>query len=267
MKPFAPNLTWVHRINPSLKLVLSIVLFVLVLFIHNINVLIYLTFLSAFFVFCFSGHSYKRLLLLLIPMLLLFASSATSMIFFGKGDTVWLKWGLIQISFESFIRGLHIGLKTVNFGFIGLAFALTTAPVQLFYSLMQQLKLPPKYAYSFMAAMRLIPIMVDEFRTLRAALKVRGVSHGRGVTGVYVKLKLYSVPLLAQSIRRAQRIAVAMESKRFRSSVKRTFYYEISFSTNDGWFVLYWGAAFLLAVYAAQYFPLVPVVDVRYIQL
>ncbi len=53
--------------------------------------------------------------------------------------------------------------------------ALTTKPVYLFYSLMQQVNMKPKYVYSFMAAIRLIPLMIEEMKTLHHALKVRGV--------------------------------------------------------------------------------------------
>src|SRR5690625_7111529 len=39
-----------------------------------------------------------------------------------------------HITEESFFRGLHLGIRTVSFGLLGLVFALTTTPVQLFYS-------------------------------------------------------------------------------------------------------------------------------------
>lgn len=81
--------------------------------------------------------------------------------------------GLIRITEESFLRGMLIGLRAMVFAVLGLTFALTTRPVNLFYSLMQQLRLDPKYAYSFMAALRLIPIMTEEFETIRNARKAR----------------------------------------------------------------------------------------------
>ncbi|WP_248927735.1 energy-coupling factor transporter transmembrane component T family protein [Paenibacillus hamazuiensis] len=264
MLPFAFNETWLHRINPALKLALSLVVFLFVLMTDNINILIYFTVFGFVLLALFTGHPGRRVLLLSLPFVLLFVSSSVSMTFFGKGDTVWFKWGLIRISEESFIRGMHVGLKTVNFAAVGLLFALTTRPVLLFYSLMQQAKLPAKYAYSFMAAMRLIPIMMDEFQILRQALKVRGVRYRRGLAGVFDRLKMYAIPLLAQSIRRAQRIAVAMEAKRFSSGQARTYYYETGFSGNDAVFAAYWMLAAALALYAGHHLPLLAVTDVRY---
>ncbi|MCS7458897.1 energy-coupling factor transporter transmembrane protein EcfT [Paenibacillus doosanensis] len=256
--------TWLHRVNPSAKLLLSLLLFFVVLFTDNINVLINVTAAQLLLLLLFSGHPLRRLLLMFLPFALLFVSSSMSMMLFGKGDTTWLRWGLVRITEESFYRGLHIGFKTVNMALTGLIFALTTRPVALFYSLMQQCKLPPKFAYSFMAALRLMPIMVGEFHTLGMALKVRGVKRRAGLGGVYETLRLYAIPLLAQSIRRAQRIAVAMEAKRFSSARARTYYYRIGFSLRDAYLLLYLTAAVLAALYIGQHFPYFHVGDVRY---
>ncbi|WP_261133598.1 energy-coupling factor transporter transmembrane protein EcfT [Bacillus sp. Marseille-Q3570] len=256
--------TWLHKINPTLKLFTMIVLFIFVLFVHQLNWLINLT-LGAFILFWFfSGHPKKRLSLLMIPFVIIFISTASSMILFGKGETTWLKWALIHVTEESFYRGLHLGFRAMIFALLGLTFALTTRPVNLFYSLMQQVKLNPKYAYSFMAGLRLIPIMIEEFLTIRNAMKVRGVEQQRGLRALYFKIKSYSIPLLSQSIRRAHRIAVAMEAKRFTGMRDRTYYYKLGFSFNDGVFIMYLGALILGSYYLSIVWPLFPIGDVRY---
>lgn len=261
---FSYRETWLHRVNPSLKLLLCLALFFFVLFTHNPSVMLNVTAASLIVLVACSGHPGKRLALYTLPAVLLFVSSSTSMVFYGKGETLWWEWGLIRVSEESFFRGVQVGMKSLCFALVGLLFALTTRPVYLFYSLMQQCKVPPKYAYSFMAAMRLLPIMIDEFQTLRHALAVRGVGRERGLGGLYRKAKAYAVPLLAQSIRRAQRIAVAMEAKRFAGSGRRTFYYEIGYSPADAVFVA--GALLLCAAAytAGIMLPYFDVTDVRY---
>lgn len=103
----------------------------------------------------------------------------------------------------------------------------------LFYALMQQLKFPPKYAYSFIASIRMVPIIAEEWQARSNALKIRGVTYARGFKGIFQRLKLYTVPLFAQSIRRAQRIAVAMEAKQFQMTSERTFYYPTHYSRID----------------------------------
>ncbi|WP_202078478.1 energy-coupling factor transporter transmembrane component T family protein [Caldalkalibacillus salinus] len=255
--------TWMHKANPSLKLVLFLILMVTLLFIHRLDYLIYFTVFPLALLFLFTGHPIKRVLLFSIPFVLLFISTSTSMIFFGKGDTTWFHWGLVHITEESFYRGIHLGFRALNYAIIGLVFALTTRPVNLFYSLMQQMKLAPRYAYSFMAAVRLLPIAFEEFQTLRYAYKVRGVQHEKGLKGMYEKLKFYAIPLLAQSIRRAQRIALAMEAKQFTNG-RRTHYYRIGFSRHDLTLVLCVMMSILSAYLFSQYLPYTGVEDVRY---
>ncbi|MDQ0162142.1 energy-coupling factor transporter transmembrane component T family protein [Aeribacillus alveayuensis] len=257
--------TWLHKMNPSLKLLLFLILFISVLFIHNINFLINYTIASFLLFAFFTGHPLKHVLWLSLPFILIFVSTSTSMIFFGKGVTTWWQWGFIHITEESFYRGLHLGFRALIFALLGLTFSLTTRPIFLFYSLMQQLKLKPKFAYSFMAGIRLIPIMFEEFQMIRQAMMVRGVKQRKGIVHFFSQLKAYSIPLLSQSIRRAHRIAVAMEAKRFSSDTKRTYYYEIGFSKYDLYVVLYFMIAIFFSYYMAILFPYFPITDVRYV--
>ncbi|WP_257349920.1 energy-coupling factor transporter transmembrane component T family protein [Pseudalkalibacillus decolorationis] len=256
--------TWLYKINPSLKLLVMVLLFIGVLFVHQLNMIVYGTLSALLLLILFSGHPPKRLALLSIPFIIVFVSTASSMILFGKGDTTWFKWGLIHITEESFYRGIHLGFRALVFATLGLTFSLTTRPVYLFYSLMQQVKLNPKYAYSFMAGFRLIPIMIEEFQTIRNAMVVRGVQQQKGIRSFYFKLKSYSIPLLSQSIRRAHRIAVAMEAKRFSEVKKRTFYYKIGFSGYDVVFIVSWVFLIGAAYYLSLNVPILPTGDVRY---
>lgn len=255
--------TWLHRVNPSVKLLSMLILFIVIIFIHHLDLLMNISFLFLLLLFLFSGHPFKRVSLLSIPFLLVFISTSTSMIFFGKGDTTWFKWGLVHITEESFFRGIHLGFRALSFAALGLLFVLTTKPVYLFYSLMQQLRVPPRFAYSFMAAIRLIPIMYEEFQTLRYAYQVRGMQRKKGLSRFYQTLTFYTIPLLAQSIRRAQRMAVAMETKRF-SNRKRTYYYQLRVTGNDlvllGVFALGMAGAWWLS----HTFPYFDIQDVRY---
>lgn len=256
--------TWMYRINPTLKLFIMVMMFLFILFIHDPNTLINLTILIFILFLLFNGFPWKFVILILAPFVLIFISTSSSMVMFGKGDTTWVKWGLIHITEESFYRGLHIGMRALVFGLLGLLFSLTTKPVNLFYSLMQQVKLSPKYAYSFLAGYRLIPIMFEEFHVIHQALKVRGMHRQRGINGMMTKLKAYSIPLLSQSIRRAFRIGVAMEAKHFSSHKERTFYYQIGFSKVDVYFVFTILIIIIFSILLSTYYPYLSIRDVRY---
>ncbi|MFC0237373.1 energy-coupling factor transporter transmembrane component T family protein [Fictibacillus phosphorivorans] len=259
---FSGKYTWLHSINPSLKLLTILGLFILAINIHYLNFMVgFSCVILTLFIFG-TGYSYKQLLLLSLPFLFVFLSTSSSMILFGKGETILFKWAYIQISEESLIRGIHLGFRALSFAILGLIFALTTKPVMLFYSLMQQLKLPPKFAYSFMAAIRLIPIMIEEYQIIINAQRVRGIEQKNHLLK---KIERLAIPLLSQSIRRAYRIAVSMEAKRFQSNRKRTFYYEVGFSRNDLIFLCNFLVLIGLAYLLSNHYPFLPNTDVRYL--
>ncbi|MDQ0902687.1 MULTISPECIES: energy-coupling factor transporter transmembrane protein EcfT [unclassified Paenibacillus] len=255
--------TWLHRVNPGVKLILSILLFIVVVFTHNLNAMMYLTLGALVPLFLFSGHPMKRLLLYASPFLLIFLSSSTGMMMFGSGETLWYQLGFIRITEESFYRGIHLGFRGLQVAAVGLLFSLTTRPVALFYAMMQQWRVAPKYAYSFLAAMRMLPLMLEEFQTLRYALKVRGKKKRNPITGWYTTLRMYAIPLLAQSIRRAHRTAVAMEAKRFSAQKKRTYYYVSSYSMLDVYYIFYWTMLVILAGWLGKVWPFLNAADVR----
>jgi energy-coupling factor transport system permease protein len=256
---FTSTETWLHRVNPSVKLLGLVALCIAVLWIDDLNYMMNLAIGVLVLFLFFTGHRLKSIALLSIPFAFIFVCTSSAMVMFGQGETTWFKWGLVHITKESFVTGLLVGFRALIFAALGLTFALTTKPVNLFYSLMQQVKLKPKFAYSFMAALRLIPIMMEEFQTIRNAMKVRGIEKQKGIGVVFFKLKAYIVPLLSGSIRRAHRIAVAMEAKHFSDVKTRTYYYEIGFSRNDPGFIFYFIFVLLAGYFVAGQFPVIAV--------
>src|SRR5690625_227880 len=230
--------TWLYHVNPAIKFATFFILFIVVFLNQNFGFLLNQMIIYGVLLYVFSGYAWRKLLLLSIPIVLSFLSTAFTMTMFGKGINVWWSWGIIKISEESFYYGLLLGFKTACFGFLSLTFLLTSRPILLFYALMQQFKFPPKYAYSFIASISLMPVVLEELQTRSNALKVRGVQFSNGAKGLYDRLRLFTVPIFAQSIRRAQRVAVAMEAKRFHIGSARTFYYETTYALWDALFLV-----------------------------
>ena len=225
--------TWLFRVNPALKFIVFFTLMIIVLVNQNLQFAIWQALLYGLLFYVFSGYSVKKLALLSIPIFISFLSTGLTMLLFGKGDAVLWQWGIFKISHESIRHALLLGSKSLSFGFVGFTFILTIQPVLFFYAMMQQFRLPSKYAYSFIAAFRLIPAVTEELQIRRNALKVRNIRFAKGVKGVYERLQTYTVPLFAQSIRRAQRIAVAMEAKQYQMGAARTYYYTTGYTRTD----------------------------------
>lgn len=230
--------TWLYDVNPAVKFVVFFLLFLVIFFNNSYAFTRNIMVIYGLFLYVFSGYSWRRLLLFSIPITISFFSTAATMILFGKGEIIWWQWGIIKISEESFYKGLLLGFKSASFGFLSFIFLLTSRPMLLFYALMQQFRMPAKFAYSFIAAIRMVPIIIEELQGRRNALKVRGVIFSRGVKGIFERLRLYMLPIFAQSIRRAQRLAVAMEAKRFQIGRDRTYFYQTTYKPIDGVFTV-----------------------------
>lgn len=59
--------TWLHRVNPSLKLGISLLLCIAVLFVRNLEIMAFIGSGLLVLFLLFTGQPLKRILLLLIP--------------------------------------------------------------------------------------------------------------------------------------------------------------------------------------------------------
>lgn len=254
--------TFVENVNPVTMIFVAIALFPLVVFIHNPNIMLYLAIILLAALFIFSGIKYHYLMIMLVVVLFLSVLSVTYMVLYGEGETTLFQWGIIHVTEESLMRGGHILMRGFVMSMLGSLIIFTTKITDVFYSLMQQLRLSPKFAYSFMAGIRMVPIIFDEYMTLRRTRKVRSAlvpsKYTKGIKGFITLI----VTLLAQSIRRAFRLGMAMESKGFTDG-PRTYYYETRLSFNDVLFVALIGSLIALGFMMGMNFPIFETTDVR----
>ena len=98
----------------------------------------------------------------------------------------------------------------------------STDPVDLADSLVQQLRVPARFAYGALAAFRLLPLLREEWLTIRRARRARGIDAGRSPLGAITLFGSAVYALLVAAIRRGTRLALAMDSRGFDSRSPRT---------------------------------------------
>jgi energy-coupling factor transport system permease protein len=98
-----------------------------------------------------------------------------------------------------------------------------TDPVDLADSLVQQLRVPPKFAYGTLAALRLLPLLGEEWQTIAMARRARGFDAGRSPVAAVRLFASQVLALLVVAIRRGTRLATAMDARGFDSGVPRTY--------------------------------------------
>ena len=134
--------------------------------------------------------------------------------------TLWLANYLGRGSVSGMVG---ISLRLVALGLPGLLLVASTDPTDLADALVQKWRAPARVAYGALAAFRLLPLLADELGVIRRARRARGVSAGANPvawvrTGVAL---LFAV--LVQAIRRATRLAAAMDSRGFDAGRPRSF--------------------------------------------
>lgn len=151
-----------------------------------------------------------------------------------RGETILFHVLGLPIALENVREGLALSFRCLIYGSWSALFIMTTDPIMLLLGLIQQGKLPDKFGYGIMAAYRLIPNFKEELDQLQLAYSLRGVNDSRSMIGFINKIKRYSIPLLASSIRKAIRISIAMESKGFNGAKERNYYRQTHWSWRDG---------------------------------
>jgi energy-coupling factor transport system permease protein len=118
--------------------------------------------------------------------------------------------------------GLALGLRVAAIALAGTLALATTDPADLAAGLIGHLRMPPRLAIGALASLRLAPTFGLEWHTIGLARRARGVDAGRNpLTAARLWLTAV-VTLLVSMIRRASRLALAMDGRGFDSGVRRT---------------------------------------------
>lgn len=117
--------------------------------------------------------------------------------------------------------GVTLALRVLTLAVAGLLFSATTDPTDLADSLMRQLRVPARFAVGALAAYRLLPVLVEEWELLTLARRARGIDAGWSPVA-RIGLFLSTVfALLVGAVRRAERLATAMDARGFAAADAR----------------------------------------------
>ena len=124
-----------------------------------------------------------------------------------------LRIGPMVVGSSNLVAGLALGLRLLTIAGVGVLSLATTEPTDLADALVQQLHISPRFALGVMAALRLLPILADEWQIVRLARRARGVDAGRSPLAAVSIFFGELLTLLVSAIRRGTRLALAMEAR------------------------------------------------------
>lgn len=132
--------------------------------------------------------------------------------------------GPFRLTEPALVAAAALAARVVAIVAVGVVFAQTTDPTHLVDALVQQGRVPERFAYGALAAYQAIPRFAEDLTTLRQARRIRGLPgswHPRLLVG-----------LLVLAIRHGDRVALAMDARGFGSG-PRTRYRRVRWGWPD----------------------------------
>lgn len=159
----------------------------------------------------------------------------------GATTEILVSLGPLHVREAGLWVGAATGLRILALSVLSLLFVLTTETESFLRALVQTLGVPYQIGYSAMAAFRFAPMLQSDVERVRAAHTVRGVPDSNGIRDRLYRIRSYAIPLFVNTIRRAERTALAMDARVFGAFDDRTHYRTQSVGWRDvGFVILFW---------------------------
>ncbi|ANZ57952.1 cobalt ABC transporter ATP-binding protein [Fructilactobacillus lindneri] len=237
---YLPGNSFIHRLNPALKILAVLLLITWTLFANN-----WLNYgLLAIFILLqliLSATSVKTVFRAIRPFLWLIMFTVLIQILFGNQGTIYWQWGPIKITSVGLEMAVLIFIRFTLIIIEATILTLTTSPnaiatgVEYLISPLKYLGVPvATISIMISIALRFIPTLVDELHTIMNAQKSRGVSFGSG--GIIKRVKSICsliIPILVSSFRHADNLADALSASGYEANATRSSYQQFHWTIFD----------------------------------
>ncbi len=248
-----PGNSIIHRLDPRVKFIILVFLTIIVFTLKNFFTI------GVLFVVVMSLWFIARMPVRIIGtylkfMLVLFLILIVMQAIFYQGETTLVKplipekspvlGGKGQITLEGILFGLLLCLRVLTL-ICMLPVLLMTTTIEKMSLALVKMGLPYKVAFTATTSLNQLPILRSEAVQIMNAQKLRGFTvfeTGR----LFQKLKAFPtliVPLVMGAMRRANMMAVAMDSRAFGAGEKRSYIVTIEMEKKD-WIILILGILF-----------------------
>jgi energy-coupling factor transport system permease protein len=263
---FYPAQSFVHKLDPRIKL-LALITFIVLLFVANNFYSLFAVALIICIAIAAARVPFGRVLRSVKAILFILIFTAVLNLFFHGGEHLLCEWWIIKIYREGVIFTVFFVLRLFFLVMASSILTLTTTPVSLTDGIESLLK-PLKYikfpvhelALIMSIALRFIPTLIDETNRIISAQKARGADFESG--NVFKRIKAIVpilIPLLISAFRRADELGDAMDARCYSGSKDRTKYKKLKFGWRDLIAFLTFAALIagvvLLNIYCTEIFP------------
>ena len=240
MGQYYPVDSWVHRLDPRTKILLTIAMIVAVFLVKSmVGYALILGFM--YLVSKLSNIPFKMLVKGVKPLRFILILTFILNLFFNTGSTLLVELGFIKISYEGLSTAVHYSLRLVFLVLGTSLMTLTTSPIalsdgiEMLLSPLKVIKFPAhELAMMMSIALRFIPTLMEEADKIMKAQMARGADFESGNLLARAKAMVpLLVPLFVSAFRRAGDLAMAMESRCYHGGENRTRLRVLKITKND----------------------------------
>lgn len=237
---YVPGESFVHKLDPRIKIILSLVFIVNLFIIDNFTGYILIILLLAT-ILAIAKLSPKFIYKGLKPVFVLLIITAVLNVFTVRNGNLVFQLGFLKVYDQGLIQAAFMALRLI-FLIAGTSIlTLTTSPIELTDGIEKLLKpferigVPAHDIAMIMTiALRFIPTLIDETDKIMKAQMARGADFDSG--NIIAKAKSLIpllVPLFISSFRRADELSMAMEARCYKGGEGRTRMKVLKLSYND----------------------------------
>ncbi len=237
---YYPVKSKIHRLDPRVKII-GVIVFITMMFICNNYFGYLLGTVSLLSVIKLSNVPFKLVFRSLKGVMVIIIFTVVLNLFFNRTGTVIFDFYFITVTREGFYNAIGMALRLMIIIMASSVLTLTTSPIELtdgieyLFKPLKVVKFPVhEVAMMMTIALRFIPTLVEELNKIMKAQMARGASFDTGT--IFEKAKSLVpvlVPLFISSFRRADELAMAMESRCYRGDIGRTRMKQLKVKKND----------------------------------
>jgi energy-coupling factor transport system permease protein len=226
---YYPGDSPIHRLDPRVKLLLVVAYIVIVFMVRGFLgfALVCIFVLTAAKI---AGVPLRYLIKSIKPLLFIVVLTFILNVFFNKGGRVLASWWVFTITLDGLVNAAMLSLRLIFWVTGTSLLTLTTSPISLtdaierLFKPLKVVRFPVhELAMMMTIALRFIPILLEETDKIMKAQMARGADFESGNLFARAKAMVpLLVPLFVSAFRRADELAMAMESRCYHGGEGRT---------------------------------------------
>ena len=230
----------IHKLDPRTKIAMMILYIAMTFLVKRIYFMA-IPFAYLVLELILSGISLRYIVNSLKPIWILLIFMFILNLFFTSGENVWLDLGFWKLTGEAVLQSCFISIRIILLVAGASMLTLTTSPIALtdgIEKLLAPLKIfrfpAHELAMMMTIALRFVPTLMDESDKIRNAQMSRGADFESGNIFKRVKSMIpILIPLFVSSFRKADELAIAMESRCYHGGEGRTRMKQLKFRKED----------------------------------